>query len=83
MQWKYKKALQRREKVIKLFDYCSEMASKAKYRGKHGKGIKILTPKQIPKRLPIVPAQLKANEIRELIHSLYWANKITKNYMTI
>ena len=83
MQWKYTKAPQRREKVNKIFDYCSEIASKAKYRAKHWKGIKILTPKQIPKRLPIVPAQVKANEIRELIHSLYWAKKISKSYMTI
>ena len=44
-----------------------------------GRGIKILTPNQMPSRLPISLAQLKAgnnseklkNEIRQLLYSLY------------
>ena len=44
-----------------------------------GKGLKILTPKQMIQRLPIALAQVKAsnnsenllNEIRQIIHSLY------------
>ena len=55
---------------------------KAKYKVKDGKGLIILTPKQIPQRLPIALAQVKAgnisenllNEIRQIIYSL------TKNY---
>ena len=51
-----------------------------------GKGIKILTPKQILQRLPISLAQVKAgntsenllNEIRQIMYSLYQAKKITK-----
>ena len=51
-----------------------------------GKGLKILTPKQILQRLPISLAQVKAgntsenllNEIRQIMHSLYQAKKITK-----
>ena len=44
-----------------------------------GKGLKILTPKQMPQRLPIALAQVKAgnnsenslNEIRKIVCSLY------------
>ena len=44
-----------------------------------GKGLKILTPKQMLQRLPIALAQLKAadtseyllNEIKQIIYSLY------------
>ena len=49
--------------------------------------LKILTPKQMLKRLPIALAQVKAgnnsenllNEIRQMIYSLYQAKEITKN----
>ena len=51
-----------------------------------GHGLKILTPDQMPRRLPITLAQLKAgnisqkpiNEIRQLLHSLYRSKKLTK-----
>ena len=51
-----------------------------------GKGLKILTPKQMIQRLPIALAQVKAgnnsenllNEIRQIIYSLYQAKEITK-----
>ena len=55
------------------------MLSEAKYKTIHEKGIKILTPKQMLQRLPIVFAQVKAgnasenllNEICQIIYSLY------------
>ena len=51
-----------------------------------GKGVKILTLKQMLQILPIALAQVKAdntsenllNEIRQIIYSLYWAKEITK-----
>ena len=51
-----------------------------------GLGLKILTPDQMLRRLPITLAQLKAgsnseelkNEIRQLLHSLYRSKKLTK-----
>ena len=50
-------------------------------------GLRILTPKQMLQRLPIVLAQVKAgktsenllNEIRQIIYSLYQAKEINKN----
>ena len=52
-----------------------------------GKGLKILTPNQMLKRLPIALAQIKAgnnsecllNEIRQIVYSLYRSKEITKN----
>ena len=57
-----------------------------KNEGKHGKGLKILTPKQMLQRLPIALAQVKAgktsenllNQIRQILYSLYGAKEITK-----
>ena len=51
-----------------------------------GKGLKILTPKQMFQRLPIALAQVEASntsesllkEIRQIIYSLYRAKEITK-----
>ena len=51
-----------------------------------GKGLKILTPKQMLQRLPIALAQLKAsnnsesllNEIREIVYFLCHSKQITK-----
>ena len=50
-----------------------------------GKGLKILTPKQMLQRLPIALAQVKAsnnsenllNEIRQILYSLYQSKQIT------
>ena len=50
------------------------------------KGLKILTPDQMLSRLPISLAHLKAgnnsekikNEIRQLLHSMYRSEKLTK-----
>ena len=51
-----------------------------------GTGLKILTPNQMLKRLPIALAQIKAgnnsesllNEIRQIVYSLYRSKEITK-----
>ena len=51
-----------------------------------GKGLKILTPNQMLKRLPIAFAQIKAgnnsesllNEISQIVCSLYLSKEITK-----
>ena len=51
-----------------------------------GEGLKILTPNQILKRLPIALAEIKAgnnsesllNEIRQIAYYLYRSRKITK-----
>ena len=51
-----------------------------------GIGVKILTPNQMIKRLPIALAQIKAgnksesllNEIRQIVYSLYQSKEINK-----
>ena len=51
-----------------------------------GKGLKILTPKQMLQRLPIALGQVKTgnnsesllNEIRQIVYSLYQSKQITK-----
>ena len=51
-----------------------------------GKGLKILTPNQMLKRLPVALAQIKAgnnsesllNGIRQIVYSLYRSKEITK-----
>ena len=61
------------------------MLSKAKYKTKYGKGLKILTSKQILQRLPIAVTQAKVsntsenllNKIRQMIYYLYRGNEIT------
>ena len=79
-----------REEIINLFKDYIEMLSDANYDSKHsetkGKGLKILTPKQMLQRLPIALAQVKAgnnsegllNEIGQIIYSLYQSKLITK-----
>ena len=79
-----------REEVINFFRDYIEMLSDANYDSKQnetkGKGLKILTPKQMLQRLPIALAQVKAgnnsesllNEIKQIVHSLYQSKQITK-----
>ena len=63
-----------------------DAACKSKENKTKGKGLKILTPKQMLQRLPIAPAQVKAgnnsesllNEIRQIVYSLYQSKQITK-----
>ena len=74
------------QKVIKLFNDYSKVASKVKYRSICWKGLKIWTPTQMIQRLPIAFAQVKTvnipenllSEIRQIIYSLYQAQEITK-----
>ena len=75
-----------REKVIQMFNDYSKNMSRNIYESKHGKRLKILTPKQMLQRLPTALAEKKAgnnsesllNEIRQIVHSLYQSKEITK-----
>ena len=75
------------QKDIKLFDDYTTIASKPKYEAKYGKGLKILTPKQMFQRLPIALVQLKAgnisenllNAVRQITYSLYREKKLLKS----
>ena len=71
-----------RNEVIKFYDDYSLMVSEAKNKAKNktsGKGLKILTPKQLLQGLPIAVAQVKTgnnfenllNQIRQMVFSLY------------
>ena len=78
------------EEVINFFRDYIEMLSDANYDAKQneteGKGLKILTPKQMLQRLAIALAQVKAgnnsesllNEIKQIVYSLYQPKQITK-----
>ena len=58
----------------------------AKQNETEGKGLKVLTPKQMLQRLPIALVQVKAgnnsevllNEIIQIVYSLYESKQITK-----
>ena len=62
------------------------LEAKTLAREQEGIGLKILTPNQLLKRLPIALAQVKAgnnsesllNEIRQIVYSLYRSIEITK-----
>ena len=68
-----------------LFNWRSSSVILATKIEAEGKGLKILTPKQILWRLPITLAQVKTgntskhllNEIRQLVYFLYQAKEIT------
>ena len=72
-----------RKVVLKTFQSGIFQVSKE---SQEGKGLKILTPNQMLKRLPIALAQVKAgnnsesllNEIRQIVYSLYRSKEITK-----
>ena len=69
-----------------MFNDYAKNISRNIYESKQGKGLKILTPKQMLQRLPIALAQIKAgnnsesllNEIRQIVYSLYQSREITK-----
>ena len=72
---------------IKFYDDYSLITSEAKNKAKsEGKGLKILTPKQLLQRLPIALGQVKAcinsenllNEIRQIFYSMYQSKDINK-----
>ena len=79
-----------REEVTKFFrDYIEMLLNwndDAKQNETKGTGLKILTPKPMPQRLPTALAQVKAgnnsegllNEIRQIVYSLYQFKQITK-----
>ena len=77
-----------RDNAIKFYEDYSSMILEAKKlaREQEGEGLKILTPNQILKRLPIALAQIKAgnnserllNKIRQIAYYLYGSKKITK-----
>ena len=77
-----------REEAIKFIEDYGSMILEAKRLAKEqeGTGLKILTPNQMLKRLPIALAQVKAgnnsenllNEIRQIVYSLYRSKEITK-----
>ena len=79
-----------REETINFFRDYGKMILDAAYKSNQnetkGKGLKILTPKQMLQRLPIALAQVKAgnnseslsNEIRQIVYSLYQSKQITK-----
>ena len=75
-----------REKVFKMFSDYGKNMSKNIHELKQGKGLKILTPKQMYQGLAIALAQVEAgnnseiflNEIRQIFHSLYESKEITK-----
>ena len=69
------------KKVVDIVEKTLEF-----HKGQKGKGIKILTPKQMLQRLPVVLAQVRAgntsenlsNETRQIIYSLYQDQEVTK-----
>ena len=76
-----------RDMAIKFIEDYGSMILEAKNMDKQGgEGLKILTPNQMLKRLPIALAQIKAgnnsesllNEIRQIAYSLYRSKEITK-----
>ena len=78
-----------RNSAIKFIEDHGSITLEAKRLAKEeqeGKGLKILTPNQMLKRLPITLAQIKAgnnsesllNEIRQIFYSLYRSKEITK-----
>ena len=77
-----------REKAIKFIEDYGSMVLEARRLAKEqeGKRLKILTPNQMLKRLPIALAQVKAgnnsesllNEIKQIVYSLYRSKEITK-----
>ena len=80
-----KKKIEKPDKVLEIIkeilDFNEEIQKQ------RGQGLRILTPNQMLSRLLILLAQLKAgnnseklkNEIRQILHSLYRSEKITKN----
>ena len=75
--------IEKNEKIIDIVERTLEFNNEIQ----SGQGLKIPTPKQMLRRLPISLAQLNAgnnskklkNEIRQLLYSLYRSKKLTKN----
>ena len=78
-----------RDNAIQFIQDCRRMILEAREQAlveQYGKGLKILTPNQMLKRLPTALAQIKAgnnsesllNEIIQIVYSLYRSKEITK-----
>ena len=89
--WRKKSFFDLREKSFDFFRDYTFLLSEAKYKAKYGRGLKILTPKQMLQRLPMTLAQVKVgytsenilNEIRQIIYFFIEQNKLLKNCITI
>ena len=76
-----------RNDAIKFMEDYSSMILEAKRKTIEGKGLKILTPKQMLPRLSIALAEVKTgnnsenllNEIRQIVYSSYQSKEVTKN----
>ena len=72
------------DKILKIFEEILNFNNNRQ--NQEGEGLKILTPNQMLRRLPITLAQLKAgnnsgklkNEIRQLLYFLYRSKNMTK-----
>ena len=68
-----------RQNVVQIFNDYRREKSRHIYESKQGEGLKILTPKEMLKRLPIALTQISTgnnlesllNEIRHIVYSLY------------
>ena len=77
------KEIEKPDKILKIVEEILDFNNK---QNQLGRGLKILTPRQMLSRLPISLAQLKAgnnseklkNEIWQLLYSLYRSKKLTK-----
>ena len=73
-------------KIVYIVENILKFNKQKQQQQQQGQGLKILTPNQMLRRLPISLAQLKAennseklkNEIRQLLYSLYRSKKLTK-----
>ena len=78
------KEAEKLDRILKIVDEIIDFNNKISVQS--GEDLKILTPNQMPSRLPITLAQLKAgnnsdklkNEIRQIFYSLYRSKKLTK-----
>ena len=72
--------------LLIFFNEYTSRASEGRRQAKQGAELKILTPKQMFKRLPIALAQISSgsnsemllNEKTQIVYSLYRLNEITK-----
>ena len=75
-----------RNEAIKFVAYYGSIILEVKIKAIEGKGLKILTSKQMVHRLPIALAQVKAgnnsvsllNKIKQIVYSLYQSKKLLK-----
>ena len=79
---KEEREIEKSDEIVEIVEDILEFNKQ----NQEGKASKILTPSQMPSRLPIFLAQLKAgnnsekhkNQIRQLLYSLYRSKNMTK-----